>query len=411
MIKKGLHIVFLILLVFLFAFAAAKINNQTDSFILQSKQQRFIAGKPITLSFSSTSKTAKPKLFLIHTYGKTVLDSQNNNGQITFKIPAMYCLKTGVLSWYLIQNETKITNGSFTILPNDNTVTKIENYLGPPSLLTGTDHFTMMVAIPTDKFDNPKQDGTEVLIKDQFLNDITVTQKTTKSFIAWKNIYSRTKSGKMLVSTECNNTDSKEFETEIKPSIGEDFTIDFSRNHSFADGNQITSLTTSIIKDRYGNLVGDGTLVTFQVITNENILLKTYASTINGVAIGQLLHPDHQDTFRVKAYITGIAQSKTIGIPFLPLIKNFKYTFTAKNRRITVGPVRSFMKQLVPDGVKVELKIFRNQELLETKIVETNKGIATFVLLAPFYPEKEYQFEITTLGITQKTDIKKYEVN
>ena len=106
MIKKGLYIVFPILLVFLFAFAAAKINNQTDSFMLQSKQQRFIAGKPITLSFSSTSKTAKPKLFLIHTYGKTVLDSQNNNGQITFKIPAMYCLKTGVLSWYLIQNET-----------------------------------------------------------------------------------------------------------------------------------------------------------------------------------------------------------------------------------------------------------------------------------------------------------------
>jgi hypothetical protein len=411
MIKKGLHIVFPILLVFLFAFAAVKINNQTDSFILQSKQQRFIAGKPITLSFSSTSKTAKPKLFLIHTYGKTVLDSQNNNGQITFKIPAMYCLKTGVLSWYLIQDETKITNGSFTILPNDNTVTKIENYLGPPSLLTGTDHFTMMVAIPTDKFDNPKQDGTEVLIKDQFLNDITVTQKTTKSFIAWKNIYSRTKSGKMLLSTECNNTDSKEFETEIKPSIGEDFTIYFSRNHSFADGNQITSLTTSIIKDRYGNLVGDGTLVTFQVVTNENVLLKTYASTINGVAIGQLLHPDHQDTFKVKAYITGIAQSKTISIPYLPLIKNFKYTFTEKNRRITVGPVRSFMKQLVPDGVKVELKIFRNEELLETKIVETNKGIATFILLAPFYPEKEYQFEITTLGITQKTDTKQYEVN
>ena len=411
MIKKGLHIVFPILLVFLFAFAAAKINNQTDQFVLQNKEQIFTAGKPIKLSFTSSSKTAKPKLFLIHTYGKTILDSQNDNGKITFTIPAIYCLKTGVLSWYLIQNETRISNGSFTIVPNDNTVTKIENYLGPPSLLTGTDHFTMMVAIPTDKFDNPKRDGTAVLIKDQFLSDITVTQKTTQSFIAWKNIYSRTKSGKMLVSTECNNTDSKEFETEIKPSIGEDFTISFSRNHSFADGNQITSLTTSIIRDRYGNLVGDGTLVTFQVVTKDNILLKTYAATINGVAIGQLLHPDHQDDFTVKGYITGIAQSKPINIPYLALIKNFSYAFSDNNRRIIVGPVRSFMKQLVPDGVKVELKIFHNKELLETKILETNKGIATFILLAPFYPEKEYQFEITTLGVTQKTKIKKYETN
>ncbi|AWG20454.1 hypothetical protein FFWV33_02375 [Flavobacterium faecale] len=411
MIKKVIHSILPIVLLLAFVYVAAKINTSQAVSQLVTAQKSFIAGRPITLTFTTNSKTANASLFIIHTYGKTVVTATNSDGKLNFKIPTVYFIKTGIVSWYLIQDDTQTANGSFTITPNNTTPTLLENYLGPPSLLTGTDHFTMMVAIPTDSYDNPKENGTAVLIKDQFLDNVTVTEKKTKSFIAWKDIYSRTKSGKMLVSTECNSTDSKEFETEIKPSPSEDFTIDYARNHQFADGNQITTVKTSVIKDRFDNLVGDGTVVMFQVITNANILLKSYAATINGVAIGQILHPDHEDTYKIKAYVTGIAQSKPISVSYKPLIKTFKYTFSEQNRKITVGPVRSFMKQLVPDGVKVELKIFHKKELLETKIVETNKGLATFILLAPFYPKKEYQFTIKTLGITQQTEIKKYETN
>jgi hypothetical protein len=42
----------------------------------------------------------------------------------------------------------------FEIIPIKNTQTQIENYLGPPSILAGKE-FTMMVAVPTDGFDNP----------------------------------------------------------------------------------------------------------------------------------------------------------------------------------------------------------------------------------------------------------------
>lgn len=411
MIKKAIHSVLPFLFFFLFVFAASKINNERTTFRLLTTQDSFVAGRPIALTFSTSSQSSQPQLFLIHTYGKTVLNAENNSGKLVYKIPAIYSLKTGVVSWYLIGNQEKIVSGNFIIVPNDATPTVLENYLGPPSLFTGTDHFTMMVAIPTDSYDNPKQDNTTVVIKDQFLEDITTTEKKTDYFIAWKNIYSRTTSGKMLISTTCNTIDSKEFETDIQPSPGEDFKISFSRPHKFADGNQITTLETSVIRDKYGNLVGDGTLVTFQVTTQNNILLKTYAATINGIAIGQLLHPDHQDTYTVKGYVTGIAESKPIQIRYNALIDHFAYKFTEENRKITVGPLRSFMKQIVPDGIKVELKIFHKNELIETKIVETQKGIVTFYLLPPFYKKSEYQFEITTLGITQKTEIKKYETN
>jgi hypothetical protein len=411
MIKKVTHIVLPFLLFFLFAFAATKTNKEIGTFRLQTTQQSFIAAKPIVLTFLSSSKITKPQLFLIHSYGKTVLNTENNNGKLDYKIPAIYSLKTGVVSWYLLEDQNKLASGTFTIIPNDATVTVLENYLGPPSLLTGTEHYTMMVAIPTDKYDNPKQDNTAVIIKDQFLEDITATEKKTDYFIAWKNIYSRTKSGKMLISTECNNTDSKEFETDVQPSPAEDFLINYNRPHQFADGNQITTLQTSIIRDKYGNIAGDGTLVTFQMVTKNDIHLKTYAATINGIATGQVLHPDHEDTFIVKGYVTGIAESKPIKISYSALVDNLTYTFNEKNRKITVGPLRSFMKQIVPDGIKVELKIFYKNQLIETKITETQKGIATFYLLPPFYRKSEYQFEITALGVTQKTKVKKYETN
>ena len=409
--KKVIYSALAVLLFFLFAFAVTKTNTKDPSFRLETKQIRFVAGKPIALVFGSDSKTAIANLVIIHTYGKTVLQSKNTNGKLVFNIPAIYCTKTGVFSWYLVLNNKTIQTGSFNITPNNDSPTVLENYLGPTTLLTGTEHFTMMVAIPTDSYDNPKEDNTTVYIKDQFLNDITSTKKQTDFFIAWKNIYSRTKVGKMLVSTECNTTTSKEFETDIKPSIGKDFSISYSRNHEFADGNQITLLETSIIRDKFGNIVGNGTMVTFQIITKNNILLKTFAATINGIAIGQILHPDHQETYTVKGYVTGIAESKSLQINYLALIKTFTYQFAENNRKITVGPIKSFMKQIVPDGIKVELKIFHQNKLIETKIVETAKGFATFYLLAPFYKEKEYQFEINTLGVTQKTEIKKYETN
>jgi hypothetical protein len=37
-------------------------------------------------------------------------------------------------------------------------------------------------------------------------------------------------------------------------------------------GNQITSFTTSIVKDAYDNTVSDGTMVIFHIATKDNIL-------------------------------------------------------------------------------------------------------------------------------------------
>ncbi len=411
MITKKTALLFSVFALILVAFATSLPKSKQLKFTLQTPNSNFEAGNKINLVFLTPSKTAKPKLFIVHDYGKTLLNGKNNNGKISFVLPDFYTKKAGVVSWFLINNDKNCLKGTFEIFPNDKTETKIENYLGPPSILAGGSEYTMMVTIPTDSYDNPKRTNTPTLIKHQFLENITVDQIKTKDFIAWKNIYSPNKSGKLLVSTQCDSIAVKEIETEVYPNIATNFTIFFSRNHEFADGNQITDLSTSLIKDAYGNTVSDGTLVSFIIRTKNNYVLKTFGTTIKGIASAKMLHPDHKETYSIKGYVTGIAESNSLVINYKPIISNFNYNFSNKNRLLTVGPLKSFMNQIVPDGIRVVVKIFHNNKLVDTELEESAKGLANFYISKDFYKEKTYRFEITTLGITKKTSILNYDIN
>jgi hypothetical protein len=77
----------------------------------------------------------------------------------------------------------------------------------------------------------------------------------------------------MLVSSQCEQTTTKEIETDIYPSIATNFYYLWGAIKDFVDGNQITKLTTQKITDQFGNLVSDGTLVAFY-ITTVNMVLK-----------------------------------------------------------------------------------------------------------------------------------------
>jgi hypothetical protein len=58
------------------------------------------------------------------------------------------------------------------------------------------------------------------------------------------------------------------------------------------------------------------------------------------------------------------------------------------------------MGQLVPDGIKVVLKIF-HKDLLISTLQETAQSSLIYIP-SDFYKEKNYHFEIQTLGITKK---------
>lgn len=387
--------------VLLLSFITIKEEKQSVDFSLLTTQNIFEAGSTIQLSFLAKNTTTA-SLCVQSSYGSIVLDANVKNDTITFALPHFYAKKAGKISWVLTNDATTIQKGTFEIVPKDDI--RLENYLGPRSMPAGDGHYTMMVTIPTDLYDNPKPDGTPATIKWQFLDDIQSETIPTKDFISWKRIYSPEKAGKVLTSVACLGIETKETETDVYPTIPVNFEINYSRNHAFADGNQTTTLTSSIIKDKFGNTVGNGTAVTYVVTTSKNTILKTYGTTVGGIATAEILSPELAETYTVKAYINGMAESNTINISYKAIQPVIEYKFSEDKRTITVGTIKSFMNQIAPDGTTVTLQVYYNNKLVHTLSEYTRKGMATFKLSEEEYKAAAYHFTITAYESTITTE-------
>ncbi|WP_417369037.1 hypothetical protein [Flavobacterium beibuense] len=408
MIKtKSGYIVFAIAIVFvLLSFGLQQSDTRDTKIALSNPQQEYVAGSAIALSFTGTEGFNKAVMMVKSSYGSTVLQAKGNE----FLLPDFMAAKTGQVHWYLFFDDELKLQGNFTIVPNAVT-TGIETYLGPRTVNAGNENYTMMVTIPHDAFDNPVADSTAITLKHQFRESINEEALYTENFIAFERITAPQKTGKMLLSSNCGTVATREFEADVYAALPVNFTINFTRNHEYADGNQLTTVYTSELKDKYGNTVNDGTSVTFMITTGGGNLLKTYGNTINGIAQSKIPSPEREDSYTIKAYITGIAESNEITVSYKSALKGeIKYTFSKDKRTITVGPLQSFMKQLVPNGTTVSLKLYNKSGQEVSTIQEyTINGKAVFSLSKGEYKGKAYSFEISVMGHTQKTGLIQYE--
>lgn len=389
--------VFLLLaIVFILFCGFTSLYNTPKKIEFTSLIQKSEAGKSLSLNFDTPENC---NLFINHSYGKTILTGQRIGKKITFKIPDVYTKKTGNISWFLINQGKIIQKGNTEIYPSSISKNPLEAYLGPPSTLVGAPHFVMFVTIPADIYDNPMPENTNVVYQNQFLDKIENKTIRTKNLIAWHNIFAPTKSGKIFLSASTFSKSTKEFEAIIYPNVPTNFVINYTRPHSFADGNQITTLSTSTIKDKFGNIVSDATQVNFIITTSKGIQHSTQGITLNGVANTQILHPDHKEIYSIKAYVNGMAESNKISIAYKNITAVVPYSFT-KNRELTIGPIKSYMHQLVPDGITVIVKVYREDKLISEIKENTLKGIAHFNFPEEEFQADQYRFEISVLGKT-----------
>lgn len=377
-------------------------TSAQDSLILLNKKESFTVGESISLSFKNTTEKSY-QMYCSTGYGTTLLSSIKNDNLLIFKFPKFVSNKIGVVSWKIVGLNTPIS-GKFLIEPVQKPKS-LETYIGPPTIEAGGKDFTMAVIIPTDTLDNPVKKDSEVQIKYHFAQSSKTDQVLTKNLIVYKNIFSPLKTGRMTVSSESFGLNSKEYDVDILPAIGTNFKIFYTRNHEYADGNQITKFSTSIIKDKNNNIVSDGTFVEFFIINNNGNTLKTSGTTINGVAEAFIVHPDCEETWKVKAFIQGIANSDYITLTYKKVIEHIPVTFSKDNRKIKVGPLQSFMNQMIPDGLKVQLAVYKNGELEDSIIVQSKDGFTTFILDSNIYKAGNYDLEITVAckTITRKS--------
>ncbi len=385
----------------LFLCIVTHITN-AQNITLLSKEKQFTAGDTIHLKFNANS-AKKYQMYCTNSYGSTLLNSEVINNKINFKIPSYLSNKSGILNWKIIKNNI---SGQFKIVPKQQPVS-LETYLGPPSIEAGGTDYTMLVVIPTDDLDNPLKKGTTVKVKHQFLKSERKTKVLTDNLIAFKKIYSPLKSGRMIITSESLNLNSKEYDVNIMPAIGTDFKIFFKRNHKYADGNQITTFYTSIIKDKNNNIISDGSFVDFFITNKKGNMLKTSGTTINGIAYAKMIHPEFEDNWKVKAYINGISESDILKINYKKIIDKFDVNFSDNNRTVKVGPLKSFMKQMIPDGLKVKLAIYKDDKFLNNIIKKSNNGFVYFKLNSNIYKNGDYTIKITTAAVTKTFEAKK----
>ena len=372
------------------------IDQGAHEFKLITKETQFEAGKNIELQFSSNNQD-KPNLYISNSYGSSIIKPTLKPGILEYKIPTSIGKKTGVVFWKLLCKPT-ILSGILTI-HSKNEVISMETYLGPPSIEAGGTDYSMLVVIPTDIYDNPLPDSTSVIVKHQFLGDVSEDMVFTKNRISFKNIYSKTKSGRILVASESLDTHSKEYTIDVMPSIPTNFTFAYKQNHNYADGNQITTFSTSIIKDRFGNIVSDGTYVEFFIKNASNNILKTSGTTINGIATAKMIHPDHEDIWIIKAYVEGMAESNQLSLYYKKVIEDFEVVFSENNRKLSVGPLKSFMNQMIPDGMEISLAVYANDEKIKTLYKNSYEGFAIFKLNINDFPNNTYSFKVKVAGI------------
>lgn len=359
------------------------------------------AGDPMVLDFKINKEEIDIELFLHTSYGSTTIQPDTQGGT-RFTIPEFIANKKGTVSYTLFYEKENLYQGELQIESNSKTKVCLESYIGPPSIIAGGIDYAMQVVIPADSYDNPLPDSTKVTVGHQFLDTEKKKELRSKDMIAWQNIFSYNPSGRILVFSKVNETISKEFSIDVFPSLPENFQIQSNRKHSYADGNQITQFITSIIKDKYGNIISDGSLVKFIIKNTNGLLLHTQASTVNGQAMAKMLHPDHEDTWQVKAYIHGMAESNSITVQYTKVLEDFNTQFKKGNRYVTVGPLVSFMGQLIPDGAMVILEIFKENKKIDTKVETSSNGVARFFLQEGFYASGKYNITIKALGVEKQ---------
>lgn len=373
--------------------------------VLLTLETSYVAGIDIVLRFK-TDPNDSAVLMVNNAIGTSILNPTNNENGLSFQFPTNFAQKAGLCYWNLVSNQVIRASGTLHITPNENQTTQIETYLGPRRITAGgTDH-SMLVVAPTDFYDNPLKDGTPITEKHQFKDDIYTKEIEVKNLMAWTNITSPKKVGRMLVTASCNHAISKELTTIVYPANAIDFSIEYQRDHVYADGNQIITFLSSIIMDSLGNIVSDGTLVSFSIKNSEGVLLQATGSTINGMAKAKLLHPSQVDIWEVTAYITGAAKSQILKVDFEAAVNNYDILFTKDNRTISISPIKSFMQQQIPDGMEILVSIYNSKnQLLETKLTTSKNGSATFLLGPDKFANGQYTIKFEIAGITKTNTV------
>ena len=172
------------------------------------------------------------------------------------KIPQRYLKKAGILD-IRFEGNPKI---KLQLAIEANSASGIVDvFTGPKTVAADYHQPAMIVGITKDQFGNPISEDSKINFKFESAVIIDQADKKQKNLICFSEIPLQEQVGKIYMSAASGEARSKENFLEIKPGSPSKFSITANRLNQFANETENTIITSSVIKDKYGNQVTDGT--------------------------------------------------------------------------------------------------------------------------------------------------------
>jgi nucleotide-binding universal stress UspA family protein len=317
-------------------------------------------GDPITVTVGPVAAAdgLPATLVMVGSYGPRVYRGAFAGGTARFVIGGGETRASGMATLVATAGAAR-GEATLTFAP-DTPVDPITPLVGARSIAADAQHWSMSVMVPFDRFGNPVAEGTLVEVRALHPGDKLEQQQTeVRHMLAWARIYSKTRAGRTTVTASAAGKYGPEATFMEVPDWPAPFSIRANPTNVPADGRQFVTLRTDVIRDRYGNAMLDGTLVTFVVDTpsGQPRFIPTY--TIAGAAETQLQAPREPGALTVHAEVYN-AESRPLTLTFLagPAVNVFpvEVQVDAENQALELiaGPMLGPQQQFIPDGTPVQ---------------------------------------------------------
>lgn len=337
--------------------------------ITVSAPDQITAGESFDIKIYKASELTK--VIITSVLGSDILESIHaDDHATTYLVTPDMTHNSGVLKWTAIDG-ADIISGIINILPQNQT-NDIEVYIGPTTMTAGTPRSAMTTAVLTDTYDNILPDGSTTTITTSQSGNPKLHPLKTEDGIAYLYHDAPTKSGNIFTSVTAGNTSSEEYSYQVNAAHADEIIIKAIQQHPYADGSTPLTISTDKITDIYGNVVDNGTLVSFIARDHRGYHSTAQGYTVDGIATGVLVHPSSETTWTVVGQLSGLS-SNTISLVFATAVESLPLSLSSTGH-FTVGPLISYMGQLIPEGLPIKIQVYQADEKIYDNTIYTQKG-------------------------------------
>ncbi|MCB0107898.1 MAG: hypothetical protein KDE53_18380, partial [Caldilineaceae bacterium] len=374
------------------------------------------AGTPFTVTIRSRPALdqAEVALYLFNTDGTRRFAQVLHQGQAHVPIAVAATEVAGAVE-LVAQSGAATGRLQLTIVPGE-PVEPLVALAGPRSITADGKHWTMVTALPHDRFGNAVAEGTLVTVRVlhpvaatatdvELMDGVELLTAQTQHLLAWIRVFSRTVAGRMEMAATAGAAHSPERTVLAVPGAPAPFAIHNEPSRRVADGRRLVTVYTDSLQDRFGNVLLDGTAVTFIVTDPDGTTRTLLAQIIDGKAAVQLQSPAIPGQIHVEALVHNTTSSPlsldfAAGIGTTPIV--VRAVPGTEVLTLIAGPLLGPLDQYIPDGSEVHFTLRPAGKVNATVEVTApaSAGFATAVLRISTLPAARYQV-LVSAGVGQ----------